>query len=343
MVIKCVATLQHVLHDTAGAFGGPGDDIEASCLGSYRILREHDGVPVERQQHRHGRRDDVDILVSEILQKGSWVGTRNGAAVQEHGLLAELWFVRDPVEHVVEIERLGVHFLWLDASGLILVDHLLGVGFLTAEDGLNICHFAGFKLRRHLCSQALKELNALLMGQESAAGGIQVRAPVRGAAQELLDNGRVGSAGIHFAAQRLEFGQCQVTGAAFDVRAVQQLVTVKLWRDATLVSQIGPLDDVGRGVQIALIVAADQLSVAGEGHVAFEDASSHARGGRVRLLRVLGKLQARAPVADRKIMLLEATFRTPLQSLLEVTRLHFLYEVERAGTELHLIQLLKDC
>ena len=41
--------------------------------------------------------------------------------------------------------------------------------------------------------------------------------------------------------------------------------------------------------------------VAGEGHVALEDAGTHASGRLVGLLRVLGELQGSAAVTDREI------------------------------------------
>jgi hypothetical protein len=56
--------------------------------------------------------------------------------------------------------------------------------------------------------------------------------------------------------------------------------------------------NVGGGVQIVLRVAADQFLVLREGHVAFDDAGAHRRGGHVGFPRVLGKLQRRAAVAD---------------------------------------------
>ena len=50
-------------------------------------------------------------------------------------------------------------------------------------------------------------------------------------------------------------------------------------------------EDVGGRVQVALVVAADELPIAGEGHVALEDTGAHARTRLVALLGVLGELQ----------------------------------------------------
>jgi hypothetical protein len=45
-------------------------------------------------------------------------------------------------------------------------------------------------------------------------------------------------------------------------------------------------------------MAADELLVLGEGHVAFENAGSHLCTGNVGLARVLGELHCRAAMAD---------------------------------------------
>ena len=55
---------------------------------------------------------------------------------------------------------------------------------------------------------------------------------------------------------------------------------------------------VGRRVQVALRVTANQLLVFGESHVAFNDARAHARCGFVRFFGVLWELQRRAAMAD---------------------------------------------
>ena len=51
-------------------------------------------------------------------------------------------------------------------------------------------------------------------------------------------------------------------------------------------------------MQVALRVTADELAVLGEGHVAFEYARAHSRGGDVRFAGVFRKLKRRAAVTD---------------------------------------------
>ena len=76
-------------------------------------------------------------------------------------------------------------------------------------------------------------------------------------------------------------------------------------------------EDVGGRVQVALVVAADEFPVAGEGHVALEDASTHARPRLVALLGVLGELQRPATaVADGEGGLVERAVGTLQQPLL---------------------------
>lgn len=64
-------------------------------------------------------------------------------------------------------------------------------------------------------------------------------------------------------------------------------------------------DDVGRGVKLALAVAANPFTVAGETHVAFDDALTHARSGAVGCVRMLGRLQRGAAAADLEIAAVE--------------------------------------
>src|SRR6267143_1840231 len=82
-------------------------------------------------------------------------------------------------------------------------------------------------------------------------------------------------------------------------------------------------------MQIALVVAAHQLPVLGESHVAFLDAGAHARARFMAFLGVLRELQSTAAaVADRKIRPAERT----LAALLKLA-------LERAGA--HLVDLIK--
>ena len=60
-------------------------------------------------------------------------------------------------------------------------------------------------------------------------------------------------------------------------------------------------EDVGGRVQVALVVAADELSIVGEGHVALQDTGAHTRA-RLVALGVLGELQRPATtVADGEV------------------------------------------
>ena len=87
-------------------------------------------------------------------------------------------------------------------------------------------------------------------------------------------------------------------------------------------------EDVGGGVEIALVVTADELAVLRERHVALLDARAHARAGDVALLRVLGELQrAAAAVADRELRLVEGAVGARLQLALEGARAHLVDEV----------------
>ena len=98
LLVMCVSTTaraEHVLDDPPGTLRGPGDDVQSRAPGVHRIARRHDLVArAELDQRRHGRGHDVDALALQGLELGQrwWVGAEIDriAAVQEHGLLAEL-------------------------------------------------------------------------------------------------------------------------------------------------------------------------------------------------------------------------------------------------------------
>jgi hypothetical protein len=88
-------------------------------------------------------------------------------------------------------------------------------------------------------------------------------------------------------------------------------------------------------VQLALVVAADQVSVLGERDVALHDARSHACAALVGFLRVLRKFQSAAAMSDRKARTIERAVLAFLHTILELTFVHALDQVEGTRAELH--------
>ena len=81
-------------------------------------------------------------------------------------------------------------------------------------------------------------------------------------------------------------------------------------------------------------VAAHQLAVLGEGHVALHDARAHARAGLVGLLGVLGELQRGAAMADGEVGAVERAVLALLQLVLERAFVHAVDQIERPRAEL---------
>jgi hypothetical protein len=96
-------------------------------------------------------------------------------------------------------------------------------------------------------------------------------------------------------------------------------------------------EDIGGGMQITLCVAADELTVTGEGHVALEDTGAHTTGCLIGFFGMLGELQCRPTVSDREIlMLIPLGVGGALRKLLfELPVAHLVDEVERPRAELH--------
>jgi len=81
----------------------------------------------------------------------------------------------------------------------------LGIGFLRQAIERHVD--AGLlEFGRHLRLEALEQLDALCVAQQGAAGGIEIRAPVRRASQIFLNGRGIGITRIHLAAERLELG-----------------------------------------------------------------------------------------------------------------------------------------
>lgn len=175
--------------------------------------------------------------------------------------------------------------------------------------------------------------------QGTAAGtGVQISTKIRGATQIFSHGLGAGIGCIHLAAQGFELGQGDIAGAARRGGRLDEVaVGVELGRRKRHRALRGQRrgEDVGRGMQIALRMPAHELLVAGEGHVALQDAGAHARAGFIGFFCVFGELQCRAAMPDRKIALPERAFRTGLEFVLERAGGHVIDQKVRARTDLN--------
>src|SRR5262249_13792563 len=87
-------------------------------------------------------------------------------------------------------------------------------------------------------------------------------------------------------------------------------------------------------MQVVLGMAADKITIPGEGYVAFDDSRAHPRAGLVGLLRMLGELERTPAVTDREIGAAERAVPALHQLVLQRPFVHSLHEVERTWSEL---------
>src|SRR5262249_34033890 len=150
---------------------------------------------------------------------------------------------------------------------------------------------------------------------------------------ELLRRGGVRIEAVHLADQRPELREGEVGRAAQRrcrprARARHGIELRRCERSRALLGEVGE-QDVGGRVQVALVVAADELSVARERDVALEDAGTHASARLVALLRVLGKLQrSAATMADRERRPPERSVTALLEGALQPAGTQFADEIE---------------
>ena len=268
----------------------PGDDVEAEFLGLLSIgTRDDVLVLVESDEVLKRRSDDTDTVgcaLSELLSGDGECLRSLALRVEEDGLLAKLGLVLDPVQDVIVEEGLGEHARGMNASSLVLVNHLLGVlllGVVTLEGHGD---FGGLELGGEAKTEALDEFNVLLVRQDGGAGSVQIRLMAGGATEELLRGGGRLVRAVHLGAERLVLGEGDVAGAALG--AGRLAVGSRSEGLGALGVELGNGDDVSGGRQVALGVTADEFPVLGEGNVALEDTGTHASAGHVGLKAVLG-------------------------------------------------------
>lgn len=283
----------------ARALQTPGDDLKAQLIRLLGVVAGDNLAVLAGDEVRQGRGDNLDavgVVLGEVGDGGVHA-VKVGNLVEVHGLLGELWLVLEPVEQVVVEEALGPDAAGGDAGLLEGVDELLGVLLLGVVALEGHGHLGGLELRGELQAEGLCHGDVLLERERGAAGVVEVGAPAGDAAQVVGGRGGAGVEGVHLGAQRLELGEGEVAGAALGRGGLA--VGGGLEGRGALAVELGDVDDVGGGVQVALAVAAHQLQVLGEGDVALEHAGAHASARQVGLARVLGELQgAAAAVRD---------------------------------------------
>jgi hypothetical protein len=181
-----------------------------------------------------------------------------------------------------------------------LVGKALRVLRLAAEHPRNDGGVAFLQFRRVLDAVPLVQLDALAHRHQRAAPGVDFGAPRRDASLEFLGRARGRVERVHLAAQALELLDGELRRAAFGARRRHHVAAgVEGSRGERLDARGGERrqQDIGCRCQVVLGMAAHERAIAGEGHIAFNDARAHPRSGLVRLLGVLGKLQRGAAVA----------------------------------------------
>lgn len=276
----------------ARALQAPGDDLETNLLGLLGVHAGGKGAVGGGKEEVDGRSNVVDALLTVAGQVGRRGIARVAAIalVQKHGLLAKLLVGLEPVDKVIVKETLQVDILRLDLGLDKSVNDLLSIqllGVVALERHLDL---GSLELGCVLQAKSLGQLDVLLEGHGSATGVVEVGAPGQRAVQVGLGGDGASVEAVHLGAERLELLERDVAGAALGGRRLAVLGRGKGRR--ALGIELGDVDNVGSGVQVAVAVAANQLAVLGEGDIALENAGAHTRTSHVGLERVLGELQA---------------------------------------------------
>lgn len=212
------------------------------------------------------------------------------SAVEIDHPITEFGRLANPMLDDFEVERLGPNTIGLDSCGAIVRKHPIRQDEVRA-DARPLFWPRRLELGRHVDTKRIEERNALAMRHQGPATR-------RATPRQVILHGRGRRIDrTHAAAQGLELlgRQRRRTTARMgrgSIVARRRKWNITRFRD-------GRVQDIGRLVQVAHVVPANQLSVARGHHVAFDDASAHARRGDVSLPGVFGVAQRRASMRDR--------------------------------------------
>lgn len=316
---------------------GPSDEVEASLLRSLRVRRGDNFAAVRSvKQSEDGRRQGAHALLVQLLHvtDSRLVALfRVDARVEVDGLLSEAGFGLDPVQDVILEERLRPYARGADAGLLVLVNELLGVGFLGVVALEGHLDLGGLELWSELQAQALGDFDVCLVVQGGSAVIVYFCTPAGAAVLVFLGGSGIRVGRVHLGAEREEFVVGDVGGAAFGCRL--GVLCRGLERRSAFLRKLRDQEDIGGGVQVALRVAAHELTVAGECDVALQDASAHARTGIESLASVLGELERATAVGDgEERRVADGLLSARLELLLERALVHLVDEPERSRTDL---------
>ena len=317
------------------ALEGPGDDVHAGILGGLGVVGGGVLTAIGLDEHLHGGGDVVHALglVSREVGDLAGGGAVGVVAIEEHSLLPEVAAVLDPVHDVRVVEGLEPDVGGGEAEVGVLLDHL---GANRVVLGHPRALLVGLELGSRLATVLLDEFDGLLVGDELGAlgtRGVEVGTPFGGAVHVFRLRRALGVERVHLPRQILELGEGEVRGAALD-DGVRGAVAGRERGGALGLER--SVEDVGGGVEVALVVAADELTVLGDSNVAFDDTGTLLDGGHVRLVRVLRKLHARSAVADGEVVRMHdhgVVIQAGLQRGLERRGSHVLDEEGGARTE----------
>ena len=269
----------------ATALEGPGDDVQTGGRGGHAVVGRHDGVVVrsaDGEKHWNGRADDVDAL---RLEPGEVAGRRSEELggvffVEEDGLLAKGVVVFQPEQDVVDQEGLRPDAVWRDGAVLESVNEVLGVLLLcVAVEWHWHLWWWSLELRGEVAEtwNGLDKVNIRVQSHDSAAGVVELGAPIGCAVLVVLDVFGAGVEAVLLAAEGGVLSSCDIAGAAEGV-CWRGTVGWSEW-DGTLRGERRVEEDVGSGVEITEGVTADESSVGGERYITFEDTGAHASTG----------------------------------------------------------------
>ena len=173
------------------------------------------------------------------------------------------------------------------------------------------------------------------MRHQRAGIGVKIRAPARRAVLVFLRRLRIRIEAVHLGGQPPELGERDVAGAAFCRCLLAGGGIGRAERLRAFGGKLRHRQDVGRGVQVALRMAADQFAVFGKGDVAFDDAGTHASGGYIRLFGMFGEFQRGAAMADGKVGLAKRPGALA-ELLLQRPVLHLVDQIKRPRPDLRL-------
>mmetsp|Transcript_34752 Transcript_34752/g.52434 ORF Transcript_34752/g.52434 Transcript_34752/m.52434 type:complete len:301 (+) Transcript_34752:308-1210(+) len=273
--IPTTTTLQE-----AGALQSPSDDIKSLVLDVFSVITGNYFSVFLINKHPHWRSNNVSSSINDVSKVSvklfSGVVVCSISTFQSNGLFTKVGGALKPVKDIIPKERLGPDIFGWYAGCNVLINHLLGVHFLSKSIKWHV-NLRSLQLRSELASTIADQSNGLGVSRNLGTfTSVKISTPVSSSTDVFFGSFGISNAGIHLGTKGLQLLQGKVRGTA-------------LWSNTwgpgsgTLGVHLWTCNDVSSSMKITLCMATNKFLVLCEGDIALHNSSTLDNCGKIRL------------------------------------------------------------